>query len=118
MKKPPVSWNSMDRKKAPDVITRFVAVQVESVPHELIESTQKASPSVSGNRLRKSRYCWRTKNSVPSIGFEVGAERSSSMIVTVALELLPSETPVPVTLDKVTVNVWSPSTKTSLTMGT
>jgi hypothetical protein len=40
------------------------------------------------------------------------------MIVTVMVDWLPREIPVPVGLLRVAVNVSSPSTKTSLTMGT
>src|SRR6478672_4144069 len=45
--------------------------------------TQKLKPEVSGSRPRKSRYCWRTKKLLVSIGFV--AVLSLSVIVTVAV---------------------------------
>src|SRR5207244_9773750 len=41
---------------------RLPSTHCLSVPHEVISLVQKRRPFGSGSRLRKSRYCWRTKN--------------------------------------------------------
>src|SRR2546429_9995913 len=47
------------------------------LPQEVISLIQKASPSASGSRLRKSRYCQRTKVCASSIGLGTGFELGS-----------------------------------------
>src|SRR5229473_7113334 len=51
----------------------------------LMVLVQPANPGGSGSRPRKSRYCWRTKKFVLSIGFGPLVP-SLSMIVTVAVD--------------------------------
>src|SRR4030095_6963582 len=67
-------------------------------PQDSMLLTQKARPAESGSRLRKSRYCCRTKNVVSSIGLDVGATTSLSMIVKLAALGEPNPAPAPDTL--------------------
>src|SRR5215207_9701495 len=65
--KRPVFSNSMERKNAPDVLTRAASVQTGFGLQLFIWSCQKAKPDWSGRRERKSTYCCWTKKSESSI---------------------------------------------------
>src|SRR5205085_5712182 len=78
--------------------------------------TQALKPTVSGSRARKSMYCWRTKNGVSSIGFEVGCAVSLSLMVTVTV--VGPLKPAPTGLLSVMVKVSSGSTNLSSVMKT
>src|SRR5437660_1495127 len=62
----------MDRKKAADVSIRRTSAQLGCGEQLLILSVQNCKPAASGSRLRKSRYCCRTKTGVVSIGLGAG----------------------------------------------
>src|SRR5258708_3937566 len=74
-----------------------------------------AKPGGSGSRPRKSRYCWRTKKFVLSIGFGPFVS-SSSMMVTVAVDC--DARAAPLGLLRLIVKLSVPSAYESLTMAT
>src|SRR5204863_1283813 len=90
----------MERKKAAETLMRRTATQFASDPHEVIWFTQKLKPAVSGSRLRKSRYCWRTKKLGLSTGLVDGAPVSLSSIFNSAKLGLPRPVPVPVGFER------------------
>src|SRR5260370_22261871 len=76
---------------------------------------QPAKPGGSGSRPRKSRYCWRTKKLVLSIGFGPFVT-SLSMMLTVAME--GAARVAPEALLRLTRKVSVPSAYESSTMAT
>ena len=60
----------MERKKAPDVLTRRAPTQAASPLHFAISEDQKPRPESSASRPRKSRYCCSTKKVVASMSLE------------------------------------------------
>src|SRR2546430_15365194 len=68
---------------------RLTSLHRALLPQEVISLIQKVSPSASGSRLRKSRYCQRTKVCASSIGLETGFELASYS----SAVLLPKEPP-------------------------
>src|SRR3989442_12864110 len=56
---------------------RLASMHCVLPPQEVISLIQKARPSASGSRLRKSRYCQRTKVCTSSMGLETGFELGS-----------------------------------------
>src|SRR5260370_42424936 len=81
----------------------------------LIVLVQPAKPNGSGSRPRKSRYCWRTKKLVLSIGLGPFVA-SLSVIVTVAIDCAPRVAPEG--LLRLTRKVSVPSAYESSTMAT
>src|SRR5258705_3334369 len=71
----------MDRKKAALTLILLISMHCGSKPQEVISFVQKASPKSSAWRLRKSRYCCRTKNRGSSI--ELSAEPYNSELLKV-----------------------------------
>src|SRR5437660_4138651 len=56
---------------------RLPSMHCALLPQEVISLIQKARPSASGSRLRKSRYCQRTKVCASSMGLETRFELGS-----------------------------------------
>src|SRR5437879_11542412 len=56
---------------------RLGSMHCWSMPHKVIWLVQKAKPSESGSRLRKSRYCRCTKKCTSSIGLKSGGVRGT-----------------------------------------
>src|ERR1700687_5633130 len=81
----------------------------------LMALVQPAKPGGSGSRPRKSRYCWRTKKFVLSIGFGPFVI-SLSMMLTVAIEGVLRVAPEG--LLRLTRKVSVPSAYESSTIGT
>src|SRR5919107_4510696 len=82
--KKPVSWDSMERKKAALTFILLVSRHVAFEPHWFISPCQKEKPSGSGKRERKSTYCCWTKKSESSIvigTFVPGRRRSGLTFV-------------------------------------
>src|SRR5215813_1227068 len=112
---PPVCLNSIDRKKAAEVVIRCTSMHAASVCpggrcagslHLSILFFQNASPAGSASRFRKSRYCCRTKVVVSSFAFGVG--EAESLIVTIAVDGTMNAAPF-VEYDNFTENVSAPS---------
>src|SRR5689334_1279359 len=98
----------MERKNAADALTRVSSVHPGFGVQLSIWAVQKANPSGSASRFRKSRYCCRTKAVVSSLALE-GNGVAASVIVTVAVDGSPKVAPAPFTFDSATVNVSGPS---------
>src|SRR5215212_5563347 len=60
----------MERKNAPDVLTRERCTQAASPLQPAICEDQKPNPESSASRPRKSLYCCSTKKVVASMSFE------------------------------------------------
>src|ERR671937_738269 len=107
----------MERKKAAETLMRCTCAQPSSAPQLLMSDDQNWKPERSGSRLRKSRYCWRTKK--PVLKFEsqrtglglLMASRGLLLMVSVAVEGEPSV--VPTGFESVMLRVSGDSLKRS-----
>src|SRR5688572_31307678 len=81
----------MERKKAPETLTRMTSTHWRFAPQRLISSCQKAKPDWSGKRERKSTYCCWTKKSESSMVIGVFVPGRSLSGLTFVLPYISSE---------------------------
>src|SRR5688572_31229604 len=100
----------MERKKAAETLMRLTSLHGSSFAlHSLKLPCQKLKPEVSGSRLRKSRYCWRTKKAALKLWARTGLgpeTASFELMVSVAVGVAPSV--VPTGFESVSVTVSAP----------